>query len=409
MNEVIRGAFVIARRDFSATVLSRTFLFFLLAPLFPLIVAAVFGSVASNMAEDVERPAVAFVGHKVDFMVLDTARKRLERTLPEARIVRLVQVDPEPDAAAQRERLLTSSNPPVVAVLEGGLSNPRLTGAVNPSGSTARQMRLLIDAARQIQTSPLAATHSIPVAQTGRSSGSMATARALSARIGQGVLFLLTMLLTTMMLSQLIEEKSNKVIEVLAAAVPIDAIFLGKLLAMLSASLLGIAVWGSAGAAAIAAFADQGLANLPSPAVGWPAFLLLGLLYFATSYLLLGAVFLGIGAHASSAREVQTISMPVTMAQVIVFALSAIAVGNHDSTAAFAVTAFPLSSPYAMIARAAEVPDLWLHLVAVVWQLLWVALFLRIASRIFRKSVLKSGPVKKARKANRKMAESGGV
>ena len=53
-----------------------------------------------------------------------------------------------------------------------------------------------------------------------------------------------------MVLSQLIEEKSNKIIEVIAAAVPIDAMFLGKLFAMLAASLVGIVVWISAGALA---------------------------------------------------------------------------------------------------------------------------------------------------------------
>ena len=42
-----------------------------------------------------------------------------------------------------------------------------------------------------------------------------------------------------MVLSQLIEEKSNKIIEVIAAAVPIDAMFVGKLFAMLAASVLG--------------------------------------------------------------------------------------------------------------------------------------------------------------------------
>jgi ABC-2 type transport system permease protein len=47
-----------------------------------------------------------------------------------------------------------------------------------------------------------------------------------------------------------------------------------------------------------------------------------------------------------------------------------------------------------MIARAGEVADLWPHVIAVVWQLLWVALFLRVASNIFRKNVLKSGPVR---------------
>ena len=66
------------------------------------------------------------------------------------------------------------------------------------------------------------------------------------------VLFLLTILLSGMLLSQLIDEKANKIIEILAAAVPVDAIFLGKLFAMLAMSLLGIAVWTGAGAATIA-------------------------------------------------------------------------------------------------------------------------------------------------------------
>jgi ABC-2 type transport system permease protein len=90
------------------------------------------------------------------------------------------------------------------------------------------------------------------------------------------------------------------------------------------------------------------------------------------------------------------------MAQVVIFAIASIAVGTPDSGRAIGAAAFPLSSPYVMIARAAESPDLWPHLVAVAWQLLWVALFLRLASRIFRRSVLKSGPVRaKGRKPAR--------
>jgi ABC-2 type transport system permease protein len=86
--------------------------------------------------------------------------------------------------------------------------------------------------------------------------------------------------------------------------------------------------------------------------------------------------------------------MPVTMAQVVVFALAASAVGDADSTRGLAAAAFPLSSPFVMIARAAEHPELWPHLVAIAWQILWVALILRVAARIFRRSVLKSGPAR---------------
>jgi ABC-2 type transport system permease protein len=151
-------------------------------------------------------------------------------------------------------------------------------------------------------------------------------------------------------------------------------------------------VWTAAGAAAIAMWSDQGVAGIAPPAAGWPAFLALCFLYFAMSYLLLGAVFLAIGGQASSVREVQTLSMPVTMAQVVIFALAATAIGSPNSTAALAAAAFPLSSPYVMIARAAELPQLWPHALALAWQLLWVLLILRIGARLFRRSVLNSGP-----------------
>ena len=42
MTGMLRSAMVIARRDFAATVLSKTFIFFLLGPLFPLLLGGVF-------------------------------------------------------------------------------------------------------------------------------------------------------------------------------------------------------------------------------------------------------------------------------------------------------------------------------------------------------------------------------
>jgi ABC-2 type transport system permease protein len=280
-------------------------------------------------------------------------------------------------------------------VLEGGLEAPRLAGAIGEDGIARRQMQLLVRDALRARTGGAAAEPEVDVVRVGESAGSVTNARANTARIGQGLLFLLTILLAGMLLSQVVEEKSNKIVEVLAAAVPIDSIFLGKLLAMLAMSFLGIAVWGAAIYAAVATWAPQGLGGVPAPAVGWPAFVLLSLAYFAMSYLLLGSAFLGIGAQASTVREVQTLSMPVTMAQVVIFAVAAVAIGNGNSPAALAAAVFPLSSPYVMVARAAELPELWPHLLAIAWQLAWVAVIIRLASRLFRRTVLKSGPVRR--------------
>jgi ABC-2 type transport system permease protein len=62
--------------------------------------------------------------------------------------------------------------------------------------------------------------------------------------------------------------------------------------------------------------------------------------------------------------------------------------------------AFPFSSPFAMLARAAQEPVLWTHAAAIAWQALWVLVLVRTGARLFRSRVMKSGPArtKKARK-----------
>lgn len=383
---LLRSAFVVGRRDFTATVMSKAFLLFLLGPLFPLAMGMLFGGIGANVASEADRSTVAVIATAAEFAPLAEADRTLGAAFPDSSLTRFVRIDPRGDVEAQRRELLESRERPVLAVASDLSGSPRLIGAVNEGGMVQGQLRLLLAQARSGPGPEIAVT------KVSKAQGSIASARSLTARAGQALLFLLTLLLAGMLLSQLIEEKSNKVIEVLAAAVPVEAIFLGKLFAMLAMSLVGIAVWASVALLALNFLAPAGaLAALPAPAVGWPGFVLLAILYFAAAYLLIGAAFLGIGAHASTAREVQTLSMPVTMSQVAIFALAALAVSDMNGRAGLFAAVFPLSSPYAMLARAAMDGAWWPHLAAFAWQALWIAIILRFASRLFRRSVLKSG------------------
>jgi ABC-2 type transport system permease protein len=388
MIRLLRSSYVIARRDFAATVLSKAFIFFLLGPLFPLLLGGVFAGIGTRVAMQTERPVVAVVASADDFARISAARERVADALGPQSIVRIVHYAPQADWKAQERRLLASKSPPIRAVLTGGLAAPHLTGTVVDGGPTTGQIRLILSEAK----SPTAQAAEVEVTEVGTSSGSLVKEHALTAQIGQMLLFFLTILLSGMVMSQLIEEKSNKIIEVIAAAVPIDALFIGKLFAMLAASVLGIIVWVSAGALLIDLLKQGGVATLPAPAIGWPAFLALGIVYFAMNYLLLGAVFLTIGAQASTVREVQTLSMPITFAQVLIFGFAATAIGSPNSTEALIAASFPLSSPMVMLARGAELPELWPHLVALIWQAMWVVLILHHGAKMFRRTVLKSGP-----------------
>ena len=389
MMRFVRSAFVIARRDFSATVLSKTFIFFLLAPLFPLLFGGVFSSISARVAAKNQRPVIAVIAPKADFESLMAARDQMARTLGDDRLVNLTGFSPEADLAAQQKRLLASRTPPVRAVLSGGLDHPTLVGALANDPVTVGQLRLIISNARA--GSP-GEEPDLDVRNVASSSGALTTDRTDTAQIAQTILFILTLMLSTMVLSQLIEEKSNKVIEVIAAAIPIDAMFVGKLFAMLSASVLALLVWMGAGALLIQLVKHGGVQTLPVPAVGWPAFLTLAVIYFGTNYLLFGAAFLIIGAQASTAREVQTMSLPATFAQVLLFGFAAKSIGDTNSLAGISAALFPLSSPMAMLARAAQEPDLWTHVAGILWQGIWIAIILRFGAQLFRKTVLKSGP-----------------
>ena len=392
MREILRAAFVIGRRDYRATVMSKTFLFFLLGPLFPIGLGIIFGALGSDLARQDNERIVAFVANETDYDALQTARQRLDPLTPSDRRLLLERVDPATDPDAQREALLARTDRPVVGVLEGGLDAPVFTSTAGNRGYIG-QLDIFLDAARRdaaMGAPPGGSPIELRLIDT--SVAQTTNARSVTARAGQAILFFLTILLAGMLLSQMLEEKSNKAIEVLASAVPVDSIFVGKLFAMLAISLTGISVWLGTAILAIAAFAPPGLAALiPAPALGWPAFLFLALLYFAMSYLLIGAAFLGIGAQASTVREVQTLSMPITMLQVGLFFAAQLGVGEPGGREAILAAIFPLTSPFAMIARAAEEPVIWTHAAAILWQALWVALILRFASSLFRKSVLKSG------------------
>lgn len=408
MTGVFEAAMVIARRDFTATVYSRSFVLFLVVPLLLFAVMISASLWIDDADANASQPRVAVVTDTATGEALMAARRRLADALTpvserrEGRQSRsypiLEIVQPTENVAAQAERLLADETGSYSAVLSGSLDRLTLTGPDRIDNSLASRIGLIIEDARRVAAlaaagRPLAEA---PVERviTAQAAGNLQMIRRGIARSVMGLIFGVTVLLATLLLSNLAEEKTNKVIEILAAAVPLDSVFLGKLIAMLGISFVGLAVWGGmAGIAYLFVQAVQNFITLPTagPAVGWPLFVVLTLVYYGANYMLLGALFLGIGGQASNIREIQTLSMPVTMLQVGVFFLAVTVVGQTGGALAWFAYLMPFSSPMAMIALAAESDTLWPHLLALLWQALWVFLIIRVSTRLFRRTVLKSG------------------
>lgn len=395
MMETLRAAFVIGRRDFTAIIFSKAFFFFLLGPMFPILVGVAAGSLSGQVARDMERPTIGVAMPKADSVKMLAARETLAEELGDRRLPVLKEVPPISEAETA-EHLLKDKKNGLIAVLSGTLDKPVMTGTKSPIENWEGEIALISAYAKS------GGQWSLPDVDTRlvkQSAGNVKQLRLVTAQSSQVLLFMLTMLLAGMVLSNLVEEKSNKIIEILAASVPMDAVFLGKLFAMLAMAFVGITVWASIGGV-LALISGSALPSFPTPAVGWPMFITLGIVYFATAYLILGSLFLGIGAMAATVREVQTLSMPVTMAQLIVFFIAMYSVTKMGQPIELFAVFFPFTSPFAMLARAAQEPVLWTHALAIFGQLIFVVIVLRVGVTLFRRNVMKSGSGGRVKKQN---------
>lgn len=229
----LQAAWVIARRDFVAVLFSRAFFFFLLGPLFPVIVGALAGGIGGQVQRDTLSLEVGLAMSAPENAAMLAAQERLRPRLG-GNLPVLVEVPEaltEPDFDARS--FLEQKRGNYAAILAGTLAEPMLVGT---SGEVLRwqgPVALLVGDARAAKPDPLPA---IDTQLVETSAATVRNERIRTAQAAQTMLFLLTMLLAGMVLSNLVEEKANKIIEILAAAIPMDSVFLGKLFAMLAVS-----------------------------------------------------------------------------------------------------------------------------------------------------------------------------
>jgi len=394
MSAFTRQALVVARRDFTAVVATPTFLLFLLAPLFMILMSLLGVTGAAQIADtSQDKMRIGIIAAPSDGPLLMAADQRMRDLLPNEIQPPKLDLIPEhgADSAAVAQVLLAQPDPNFVAIFYGPLEKPTI---LKEDGRRSIYLATLAEQALRDRRAGIAPGTLLSKAQTTEKKVLTASASSKHATGYAAVfgIFFLTLLLAGQSVGMLAEEKSNKVIEILAAAAPLEAVFLGKLIGMFGVALLFVGFW--AGLAGVAIVLSASFIPLPpiAAAVGLPTFLLLCALYFTMAFMLLGAIFLGVGAQASTMREIQMMSLPITIFQVAMFGLSSAAAGAPDSSLARFAEIFPFSSPFAMAARAANAPEIWPHIAALCWQGLWVAITIWITAGLFRRGVLKSGP-----------------
>jgi ABC-2 type transport system permease protein len=203
------------------------------------------------------------------------------------------------------------------------------------------------------------------------------------------LLFMTIFLAAQPMLESVLEEKSQRIAEVLLGSVNATQLMAGKLLGSVAGSLTIVVVYGL-GAWGLAQYYE--VAHLvPLRLLPW------FLLYQVLAVLLTGSIFMAVGACVTQAKEAQSMLMPVWLLVMFPMFVWFNVVREPTSSFAMWLSFVPPATSMLMVLRLAASPDipLWQPALGVVILLAATGLCVFAAARVFRIGILAQGQVPK--------------
>ena len=181
--------------------------------------------------------------------------------------------------------------------------------------------------------------------------------------------------------------ESNRVVEVIVAAVRPRHLLAGKVIGIGLLGLAQVALIGGLTAILLAA----GVFHAPTSLSGSVALIVP---WFALGFALYAVAYATAGAIASRSQDANSAGMPVTYTLIAAFFLGYIVLSvDGDGVLAHMLTVFPLTAPLVLPARSALVGvPIWEHALAVVVVVATIYALIRLAGRIYGAGLLHAGP-----------------
>jgi ABC-2 type transport system permease protein len=199
------------------------------------------------------------------------------------------------------------------------------------------------------------------------------------------LMFVIVMLASTPAMQGVVEEKMQRIAEVLLGSLRPFELMMGKLLGLMAVSFTVSAVY-LAGAYWAAHYYD--LTDLiPVPLIAWY------IVFQLLAVLMYGSLFLAIGAAAADIKETQTLVMPVILVACIPMFILSTALEDPNNPVVVGTSFFPPVTPMLMLARIAipPGPPWWQAVLAVALVLAVTTFCVYAAGRIFRVGILMQG------------------
>jgi ABC-2 type transport system permease protein len=393
----------VARWEFMEKVKSKAFIIFLV--LMPLIMV-LFGVLPGLLASKPDEKAITVGIIDESGQVLDSLSARMDEKykLPDGRpnyVLRNLKEDGSPEAQkAKAVKLITNKS------IEGYFYIPSIvydSGKVEYRSENVGNFRISERFARTIEE--VIVEHrlkgqgldpalikklmksidvkALKVSETGGEKESGFLETFFSAYIMIITLMFLVMTSGQLLIRSVVEEKSNRVIEVLLSSCSARDLMIGKILGLSGLGILQVVVWGIIGLG-IALQSGANLFELGN--------VLLSAVYLFLGYLMYSGIFVAAGSPVTTEQEAQQLTSYVSLLLVFPIVLAMPAMQNPDSPLIRILTFVPLLTPAFMVMRIPiQMPALW-EILATIGLLIVTSIFMMwAAGKIFRVAILVYG------------------
>lgn len=198
-----------------------------------------------------------------------------------------------------------------------------------------------------------------------------------------------------LLLTNTIEERSNKIVEILLSSVTAGQLMMGKLVGIAAVGLTMPSIFLMGGlAAALAGGSEDNIMSVAMGSLFSSPLLIIYLFYFLCAYAIFAMIFLAIGAVSNSLQDAQSYMGPVMLLVFAPLPFMLMVFQNPNGFVASVLTWIPIYTPYAVMMRAAADPPIWEILGATALMLAFAFFLMRIMGRIFRNAILQASPPK---------------
>lgn len=202
--------------------------------------------------------------------------------------------------------------------------------------------------------------------------------------------FIAVLTSSSYLLQALVEEKENRLMEILGTSMRPGGLMTGKIMGFGLVGFTPVAVWavGIGVIGAVALLLTPTTAGLGLPP--WP--LLLGVFMLVVAYFLISGLLTAVGAAVTSTQESQQFAAPFSLLVVSPLIILPAVFGSPNGALAVAASLFPPTAPVIMLQRllVGEVPPYQISL-SIALLLLSSAAAICLAGRVFRFGMLQYG------------------